>query len=224
VKVPYGYGTAYRELADLEDWLLEHHHPEYVRRLVCWLESKDGVIGVGGGWRDDGSQPDKPGFAPEGKSFHQNQRFADGFIGAAAVDVVAARPGQIHGTVAWSQVPAQGSAAATRFGVHANVSDESWHIQPVEIDGWNTWCDNGCPAPAANYPLPDQPPPEEADDVTQDDINRIAQAVYDKMMPRIPGAIWTYMLGDIVLNEMNEAGDIMRSGAYQAHKANPANQ
>ncbi len=156
---PYGYGTATRTLDWLEEWLLVHHHPEYVRRLVAWLESKDGVIGVGGGWRPGGGQPDKPGFAPEGKSFHQNQRYADGFIGACAVDVVKANPGGVHRTVAWSDVPAQGSTAARIWGVHANVATEAWHIQPVEIDGWQSWVNAGSPAPVPGYPLPTDPPP-----------------------------------------------------------------
>jgi hypothetical protein len=187
VKVPFGYGTERRELADVEDWLLEHHHPEYVRRLVAWLESKDGLIGVGGGWRDDGSQPDKPGFAPEGKSFHQNQRFADGFIGAAAVDVVKASSaaGGVHITVTWGDVPNQGSPDAVCWGVHANVNagptPEPWHIQPVEIDGWDRWMDAGCPPPVADYPISGS-----EEDVTDAEIERIADAVWARVMTFTP--------------------------------------
>lgn len=187
--VPFGYGKDWRDIDWMRDWLLEHHHPEYVRRLCAWLEHKNGMIGVGGGWRDDGSQPDEPGFAPEGKSFHQNQAFADGFVGAAAVDVVRADPaGGIHQTVSWSDVPNQDSADAATWGVHANVNagptPEAWHIQPVEIDGWDSWNDCGCPAPAAGYPLPGTE--TEDDDVTNDDIERIADAVWGRMLTFTP--------------------------------------
>jgi hypothetical protein len=197
--VPYGYGDTWWTLGELEEWLLEHHHPEYVRRLVAWLDHKNGVIGVGGGWRADGSQPGDPGFAPEGKSFHQNQRYDDGFIGACAVDIVKANPaGGNHIGVAWSDVPQQESADAATWGIHANVNagptPEAWHIQPVEIDGWDSWNDHGCPAPSPNYPLPGE---QEDDDVTDDDIEAIAAAV------------WRYMLTDPTVNKNITAGDLL---------------
>lgn len=165
MRVPFGYGTQTRSLGELRTWLLVHHHPEYVRRLIPWLASKGGVVGVGGGWRATGAQPNKPGFAPEGKSFHQDQRFADGFVGAAAVDLVAADGpdgNNVHDMVAWSMVPRKGSAEAARWGLHCNVSTESWHMQPTEFSGYDSWVRAGRPAPAAGYQLPDDPTPTPA--------------------------------------------------------------
>ena len=167
MRLPYGYGTAEKTLEQTRSWLLEHHHPEYVARLCAWLESKGGHIGVGGGWRADGSQPDKPGFAPAGKSFHQNQRYSDGFIGAVAVDLVArqANSFEAHRAPYWSEVPPQESAEARRWGVHCNVGypgssgGESWHMQPVEIDGYDSFIRNGSPAPVADYPFPGRTAP-----------------------------------------------------------------
>lgn len=176
LRVPFGYGDTYVSLRWLETWLLEHHHPEYVRRLLAWLHYKGGKVGVGGGWRAGGAQPDRPGFAPEGKSFHQDQEYIDGFTGACAVDTVyedGPDPGTAHDGIAWREVPQQGTAEAARWGVHANVgvpgAGESWHIQPVEIDGWQTWWNTGRPAPRPGYPIPAEhdpyqsTPPEETD-------------------------------------------------------------
>lgn len=158
LRVPFGYGTETITLGGLQTWLLRHHHPEYVRRLLGWLDHKGGPVGVGSGWRADGTQPDKPGFAPEGRSFHQNQRYSDGFIGAAAVDLVIKNPGGgVHSTIPWNQVPRQGSAEAKFWGVHCNIDSEAWHMQPIEIDGWQSWINAGSPAPVANYNV--APPP-----------------------------------------------------------------
>jgi peptidoglycan hydrolase-like protein with peptidoglycan-binding domain len=156
--VPWGYTTAMRKLSTVNDVLLVHYHPEYVRRLLAWLTSMNGGIGIGGHFRPDGTQPDKPGFAPEGKSFHQNQQYNDGFIGATAVDVVAKNPtGGNHIGVRSAMVPMQGTERAKLWGVHANILTEPWHIQPVEIDGWLSWKNNGSPAPRRGYPLPGEP-------------------------------------------------------------------
>lgn len=161
LRVPYGYTTATRSLTEIKKILDAHYHPEYVRRLIPWLNSKGGHIGVGGHWRATGSQPDKSGFAPEGKSFHQDQRYADGFVGACAVDLVARRGGTLtHRSPFWSEVPAQGSKEAAKVGLHCNIGSEPWHMQPVEIDGWQSWFDAGRPFPRKDYPLPyDAPAP-----------------------------------------------------------------
>lgn len=157
--VPFAYQRSLRSLGWLQTWLLEHHHPEYVRRLVAWLDAQGGLVGVGGGWRPDGTQPDLPGFAPEGRSFHQNQRYSDGFIGAAAVDLVCRNGTKVHRSPTWAEVPRQGGVAARTWGVHCNIDSEPWHMQPVEIDGWQSWTNAGSPAPVAGYPLPTGPPP-----------------------------------------------------------------
>lgn len=168
--IPWGYGTSYKTLREAEATLKPNYHPEYLRRLLAWLHYKDGHVGIGGHFRPDGTQPDKPGFAPEGTSFHQNQKYSDGFIGACAVDTVIVDgpdAGDAHDGIPWSEVPIQGSAEAARWGIHANVgvpgSGESWHIQPVEIDGHASWLKAGSPAPVKNYPLPAEhnPHPEE---------------------------------------------------------------
>lgn len=184
LRVPFRYQNNYITLSELEAWLLVHHHPAYVRRLLAWLHYKGGKAGVGGGWRAHGQQPDKPGFAAEGRSFHQYQRFGvhggewwplelvDGAIyRATAVDLVwidGPDPGDWHDRIAWAEVPVQGSAEAERFGVHCNVGapgtkgGESWHMQPIEIDGWGSATGNGShPAPSIdpNYPIPPEHDP-----------------------------------------------------------------
>jgi peptidoglycan hydrolase-like protein with peptidoglycan-binding domain len=160
LQVPFGYYTNLIPLGDLNRWLLIHHHPEYVRRLIAWLESKGGYVGVGGGWRS--IQPTKAGAAPEGMSFHQNQKYADGFYGAVAVDLVKKNKavGGRHISPTWADVLPQGSAAAKTWGLHNNVDGEPWHMQPIEIDGYTSWRNNGRPAPRVGYFLPvDTPPP-----------------------------------------------------------------
>ena len=156
--LPWGYDKAFKSVEATRLVLEQHYHPEFVERFMAWLESHEGKFGVGGHWRAGGTQPDKVGFAPEGKSFHQDQAYADGFVGACAVDVVAVNPGSVHRSPFWSEVPAQGSEEALRWGVHMNVgrepTGEPWHIQPVEIDGWQSWWDNGRVAPRPNYPFP----------------------------------------------------------------------
>lgn len=153
------YPTRYgRRLVPIDDLFNEHHidkmHPEFARRLRCWLEAQGGHVGIGGSWRDDGSQPDKPGFAPEGRSFHQYQRFASGLIKFSAVDLVCRNGSNVHRAPRWDEVPVQDSAVAAKWGVHANVSTESWHMQPIEIDGWASWIKAGSPDPRPFYPTP----------------------------------------------------------------------
>lgn len=102
-------------------------------------------------------QPNKPGFAPTlEQSFEWlGQEYSDGLVGACAVDlVVLVGNGRVHRAPTWQEVPAQGSAEAKRWGVHCNVSSESWHSQPVEIDGHASWVRAGRPAPVVGYPFP----------------------------------------------------------------------
>jgi hypothetical protein len=158
VMYPSGYGTT---LVDIDNLFARHHvdkmHPEFARRLRAWIEAQNGDVGIGGSWRDDGSQPDKLGFAPEGKSFHQYQRFASGLVKFAAVDLVCRNPGGVHRSPRWDEVPVQGSQIAAKWGVHCNVSSEPWHMQCVEIDGWQSWINAGSPDPQAGYPIPTAP-------------------------------------------------------------------
>lgn len=156
---PTRWGT---RLVDLDTLLAEHHitrmEPEYAARLTAWLIANGGHIGIGGSWRAEGSQPAKPGFAPEGKSFHQTQMFDDGSLWFCAVDLVARNPGGKHRSPRWSEVPVQGRAEAAVWGVHCNVgappSGEPWHMQPIEIDGHGSWVSAGRPRPTPGHPFP----------------------------------------------------------------------
>jgi peptidoglycan hydrolase-like protein with peptidoglycan-binding domain len=143
-------------MVGLDELFRKHHvlkmHPEYARRLRVWLEAQGGRVGIGGSWR--ASQPAKPGFAPEGKSFHQSQTFQGGRTAFAAVDLVHVNPGGKHRSPKWSEVPVQGTPDARKWGVHCNVAKEPWHMQPVELDGFAGWIKNGRKELVLNYPIP----------------------------------------------------------------------
>lgn len=156
---PVGYG---RELVDVDELRRRHEprmHPAYARRLFAWLESRGGEVGIGGGWRatpSDTSQASK-----DGHSFHQSQWWRSGCTAYAAVDLVARNGDDVHRAPTWAEVPEQGTdhPDIAAYGVHCNVAGEPWHMQPVEVDGYQTWHDAGRPDPDPNYPLPDTPDP-----------------------------------------------------------------
>ena len=159
--VPYSYGSQYVTLRQLEQIMLRDYHPEYVRRFIGWLHYKNGNVGAGGLSRTE--QPTGPTFAASLLvSFHwAGQTYNDGVTAACAVDTVfrdGPDAGTAHDGIAWAEVPIQGSAAAVTWGLHANVGipgkGESWHIQPIEIDGHGSWVTAGRAAPARNYPIP----------------------------------------------------------------------
>jgi hypothetical protein len=153
VLYPIGYATSMVTMSQLKARHMNHMHPAFAERLFPWIESQGGAIGIGGGYRD--VQPVKPGFAPPGKSFHQGQTFASGLIAYCAVDLVHVNPGKVHRAPTWAEVPAQGSAWAAAVKVHCNVSAESWHMQPIEIDGYDSWVAAGRPDPKmAPKPVP----------------------------------------------------------------------
>lgn len=149
---PVGYGT---ELVTF-DVLMNRHskfmHPEALRRGGNFILHQEGFFGIGGGWRPIGGQPAKPGFAPEGDSFHQQQNFPSGSY-YAAWDMVVRNPGGLHRAPLWNEVPIQGSQAAKDYGWHMNVADESWHAQPIELDGHDSWVKNGRKDLLVNYPF-----------------------------------------------------------------------
>jgi hypothetical protein len=160
LRVPYLYSNRYITLRELETIMLRDYHPEYVRRFLAWLHYKNGNVGAGGLARTE--QPDKPGFAPSlQQSFHwAGQVYNDGITGACAVDTVykdGPDAGDAHDGIAWTEVPVQGTAEAVRWGLHANVGvpgkGESWHIQPIEIDGHGSWVAAGRTAPQVGYPI-----------------------------------------------------------------------
>jgi hypothetical protein len=141
---PMFYGTRMVTMSVLRATFEPHMHPEYARRLFAWIEDQNGRIGIGGGYRPPNTQPDKPGFAPEGKSFHQDQAFPSGIF-YSAVDLVAVNDAHpyTHRSPKWPEVPEQDSLWAAAYGVHANVSTEPWHMQGVPIDGYDSWVAGG---------------------------------------------------------------------------------
>lgn len=176
---PWGYQRAFVSLARLKELarfdLMEH---ETAERAEAWLVSRNGEVGIGGAVRF--VQPDRPGFAPDGESFHQIQTFVDGGKAFAALDVVVRNGADVHRAPRWNEVPQQGTKHAdiTDYGVHANVNGEPWHIQPIEIDGHATWVKNGRPRPNGNFPIknvtPTPPPtPTPAPTPTQPNPNDI---------------------------------------------------
>lgn len=150
---PIFYGTRLVTLDVLKATFQPHMHPEAFRRAFAFIEQQGGLFGIGGGYRAPGTQPaDKPGFAPAGKSFHEGQKFPSG-VYYVALDTVCVNPGHVHRTPTWDEVPKQGSAFAGRFGWHMNVSAESWHSQPEELDGYDTWVAHGRPDLVFNRPI-----------------------------------------------------------------------
>jgi hypothetical protein len=143
---PNGYGTARVSLDEMRRIHGPHMHPEFARRFFKYMEAKNGLLGVGGGFRT--TQPTKPGFAPDGKSFHQAQTFASGIVGYCAVDLVVGTGG-VHRAPTWSEC-----ADAPGFMLHTFVSGEPWHIQPLEIRGHATWVSDGRKDPVAPYVPP----------------------------------------------------------------------
>lgn len=154
VLYPTGYGTTMVTMSQLKARHMNHMHPEFAARLFPWIEAQGGDIGIGGGHRT--VQPAKVGFAPPGKSFHQSQTFASGVSCYCAVDLVHVNPGKVHRSPTWAEVPAQGSAEADKWRVHCNVRGEPWHMQPIEIDGYDSWVKAGRLEP---QPPPPPPPP-----------------------------------------------------------------
>ena len=68
VLYPEAYGT---KMTTLDGMIAKHGgkmHPEFRRRFFGYIESKNGLLGVGGGFRT--TQPSKPGLAPPDWSLH----------------------------------------------------------------------------------------------------------------------------------------------------------
>lgn len=151
---PMGYGTRMVTMAELRAKHEPHMHPEYARRLFAWIEACEGLIGIGGGYRELGQQPDKPGFAQEGKSFHQPQPFINYPMTFSAVDLVVVNPGGAHRAPRWSEVPAKDSQESKNRGLHCHIKSESWHMQVIEMLGWTTWWLGGRKDPIDGYVIP----------------------------------------------------------------------
>ncbi len=155
---PVGYGRATVSFAELKRRYSGGMEPEYARRLFAWIASKDGAIGIGSASRPTPHHVSRA--SREGKSFHQLQTFGDGQKFFSAVDLVHVNPGGVHRAPQWSESIEQDSAAARTWGVHCNVQrpSEPWHMQPIEIDGYQSWVNNGRPRPEANRTVPGNPP------------------------------------------------------------------
>lgn len=139
---PMFYGTRMVTIDVLRATFEPHMHPEAARRGFAYILDHNGLFGIGGGYRPPGTQPNKPGFAPPGKSFHEGQRFPSGLF-YCAWDMVCVNPGGVHRTPKWSEVAVQGSQKAADYGWHVNNPSESWHHQPIELDGYDTWVNGG---------------------------------------------------------------------------------
>ncbi len=156
---PWGYQRALVTLSRLKELcnigLME---PEAAERFFAEIVSRNGQMGVGGAHRT--TQPSLPGFAPDGQSFHQDQRFSDGKVSFMAFDLVMRNGDNIHRSPTWSEVPKQGTGHpdTARYGVHANVDGEPWHLQCFEVDGWQTWVNNGRKHPNPNFAISGQAP------------------------------------------------------------------
>lgn len=170
LRVPFLYQNTYITLRNLDSYMTKQGFNRASRRRhLALMHSRKGKLGFGGGWRKT-PDPVSPA-SMRGESFHQDQKFSDGFVGPTAIDYVwidGPDAGDWHDVVPTNGVPVQGSAEAKLFGIHANVGVpgysgfESWHGQPVEIDGWGSATDGGKrPAPMIqpDYPLPKEHDP-----------------------------------------------------------------
>lgn len=155
---PIYYGTRMVTWDVLVASFQDHMHPEAARRGFNFILCQGGNLGIGSGYRPPGTQPNKPGFAPPGKSFHEGQQFPSGLF-YVAWDLVAVNPGGRHRAPHWSEVPAQGTQLSIEYGYHMNVGtpgtvgSESWHGQPVELDGWQAWVNLSRPDIQYDYPI-----------------------------------------------------------------------
>ena len=149
---PIYYGTRMVTFDELRNRFEPNMHPEAARRGFNFIKYHGGKFGIGGGYRPPGTQPNKAGFAPPGRSFHEGQQFPSGLY-YCAWDMVVANPGRKHRAPTWDEVPKQGSQGAVDFGVHMNVSGEPWHLQPIELDGWATWVKYGKQDLLLNYDI-----------------------------------------------------------------------
>jgi peptidoglycan hydrolase-like protein with peptidoglycan-binding domain len=151
-RYPVGYGRQTMTMPEMVARYGRLMEPEYARRLFNWLEAQGGNIGCGGGWR---STPNSCSSASRaGKSFHQTQQYANGFAGYAAMDLVVRNGDNVHRAPYWSEVDKQGTAEAERWGIHANISSETWHVHASEMDGFNSWVNAGRKNPVPGRPIP----------------------------------------------------------------------
>jgi hypothetical protein len=163
---PDSYGTRF---ITLEQMVAKHGpkmHPEFSRRFFAYIVSEGGRMGVGGGWR--AVQPVKPGFAPPGQSFHESQTYASGIVAYAAVDLVHRQPGQKHRSPTWAETD-----SARAYSLHTFVTGEPWHIQCIEMRGYQMWVNAGRPDPP-RVAIPGDPPTPPPPHTITDEVDMIA--------------------------------------------------
>jgi hypothetical protein len=160
VLYPDGYAS---KMITLEEMRAKHEpkmHPEFKRRFFAYIAAHGGTMGVGGGWR---SASAISAASAAGKSFHQDQTYASGFTGYAAVDLVHVADGK-HRAPTWAE-----TADAPTWGLHTFIKkpNEPWHIQCIEMRGFDTWNRAGRPDPQyfelPGTPTPPTPPTPKAD-------------------------------------------------------------
>ena len=78
----------------------------------------------------------------------------------------------VHRAPTWAE-----TADAPEWGLHTFIMNppEPWHLQPIEIRGWQTWVNLGRKDPVAGIPLPNDPPP---DDEENDVLDRILRPTF----------------------------------------------
>ncbi|HSJ92133.1 MAG TPA: peptidoglycan-binding protein [Ilumatobacter sp.] len=145
---PNGYANRLVRFDELRERHEPKMHPEYARRIFACIESADGLVGIGGGWRSAATQAANHAkapntFAPPGSSFHESQHWASGLDAYAAVDTVG-RHGRHDQAWNWMRDHAGEFGLCTFW----NVNGEPWHVQFVDLPkGARSWKQAGCPDP-----------------------------------------------------------------------------
>jgi hypothetical protein len=158
---PVGYGTERVSMSGLQTIFGPNMHPEFARRLWAWLESEQGRIGIGSGYRSTALQArlfasNPRRFARPGSSFHESHTWGGTVTGYAAVDLVAASlPPRAHRSPTWAE-----GDSAKKYGLHAFIRrneprGEPWHLQFVETRSASAWKSAGSPNVTA-WQLPDR--------------------------------------------------------------------
>lgn len=169
---PFAYGSTMLTMAEYETKETVYNlHPELWSRFKALMEYgyTQGVpLGVGTGWR---IQPDPPpaGFAQPGNSWHESCPVSPTSATALAIDAVLEQ--------SWPWMEA--NCALYGLRTFRDVNDEPWHAQPFEIPASRSYAT--VLPPMQIWPLPGDE--EEVDmPLTDDDVARIAKAVWDELI------------------------------------------
>jgi len=181
ITFPYGYSGSPQGMGTMLTWdqmmtksTVYNLHPEVRRRLKALIEfaaTKGVHLGVGTGWRVQPNPP-PPGFAKPGNSWHESCPVNPVSPTALAIDTVC--------DVSWNWM--ETNCAAYGFRTFRNVNNEPWHIQPSEIPASRSYAT--VLPPLKTWTLPDGGGTEEDMPLTDQDIDKIARAV------------WAYQVGD----------------------------